>query len=737
MNKKTPPQHHSFPVLPTMLVFGVILLAGLFVLLFSDAVRQEPVLEIRPKNTFDETLHVVADIDYEPFSYVNPSGEYAGMDVELMAEVANRLGMNLDLRLVEWNEANRMLRNGQADILMNMETDSIVSDNRMIGTLPFVEKQYVAYGRESISSVAQLYGKRVLSLHRLPELMLTSDLSYMDSYATMFQALAEGNADFVICPIQVGNSFVARLGLEGVRPSYAVGHVYGSFAMLTDNMALRERINPVLRDLQAEGFLTRLDEKWVHHRYAHMGVLQIIEAKPVLGALILLLTVLLGIMAVFAWSHRKRAALTAAYTEELQEHIETVERQQEELAKEKARAEEASRAKTSFLFNMSHDIRTPMNAIIGYTNLAREKKTTETEIRGYLEKIAAAEDYLLSLINDVLEMSRIESGRLELEYAEMNLPETITESAEMIRSQMEKKQISFHVDASDVKHPIVLGDRNRLRRIMMNLLSNACNFTPEGGHVDFLLTETEASEGTASFRLSVKDTGIGMSEEFSHKIFDSFERERNSTLSGVGGTGLGLAITKAFVDRMDGTIEVFTEQGRGTEFIVTLTLKTAEQPEAAAPAEKERDFSVLTGKKLLIVDDMDVNREITAMTLQEMGFETDTAVNGQDAVDRLNAPGPGAFDLILMDIQMPVMNGYEATRAIRHLEDPALAAIPIVAVTANAFSDDVRNAFESGMDGHVAKPIDLERLMETIWDVLHEKGLLKTNGSQDSERGAE
>ncbi len=723
MKKRLAPQHHSFPVLPTMLLFGSILLVGRFVLLFSDAVRQEPGLEIRPKNTFTRTLYVVADADYEPFSYVNPNGEYVGMDVELMAEVANRLEMNLELRLEEWNEANLALREGRADILMNMETDSVVSDSRMIGTLPFVEKQYVAYGRESISSVAQLYGKRVLSLHRLPELMLTSDISYMDSYATMFRALNEGNADFVICPIQVGNSFVARQGLEGVHPSYAVGHVYGAFALMAENMELRDRINPILRDLQEEGFLDRLDEKWVHHRYAHMGVLQIIEAKPLLGALILLLTVMLGFMAVFVWFHRKRAALTAVYTEELQEHIETVERQQEELAREKARAEEASRAKTSFLFNMSHDIRTPMNAILGYTNLAREEKTTEKEMRSYLGKIASAGEYLLSLINDVLEMSRIESGKLELEYANMDLPGTVSGAADMIRGQMEEKKITFDVDVSKVQTPIVVGDRNRLRRVLMNLLSNACKFTPEGGHVEMVLTQKEISEDAAVFRLSVKDTGIGMSEEFTHKIFDSFERERTSTNSGVGGTGLGMAITKAFVDRMGGKIEIFTKQGKGTEFVLTFTLKPVHpEPESEKPAEEAKDYSELEGKRLLVVEDMDVNREIAVLTLEEMGFEVGTAVNGQDAVDQLKAAGPGVYDLVLMDVQMPVMNGYEATRTIRKLEDAALASIPIVAMTANAFSEDVQNAFDAGMNGHIAKPIDLEQMMKTIWDVLHKKG---------------
>ncbi len=722
MIKKTVPQHNSFPVLPTLLLFGTILLVGLFVLLFSDAVRKEPELEIRPKNTFTETLHVVADIDYEPFSYVNPSGEYAGMDVELMAEVANRMGMNLDLQLMEWGEANRALQEGRVDILMNMETDSVVADNHMIGTLPFVEKQYVAYGRENISSIAELYGKRVLSLHRMPELMLTSDIRYMDSYAKMFKALNEGNADFVICPIQVGNSFVARLGMEGVRPSYAVSHIYGAFALRVENVAIRDRINPILRDLQKEGFLDRLDEKWVHHRYAHMGVFQIIEAKPVLGAFILLLTVLLGIMAVFVWFHRKRAALTAAYTEELHEHIETVERQQEELAREKSRAEEASQAKTSFLFNMSHDIRTPMNAIIGYTNLARDEKTSKEDMRGYLDKIATAGEYLLSLINDVLEMRRIESGQLELDYEEMNLIDTVLGAADMIRAQMDAKQIVFNVDVSKIQTPIVIGDRNRLRRVIMNLLSNACKFTPEGGTVDLVLAQQNTSDEEAAFCLSVKDTGIGMSKEFTAKIFKSFERERTSTNSGVGGTGLGMTITKSFVDLMGGKIEIDTEQGKGTEFRVKFALRPVHrEPEPEAGTEQAKDFSLLNGKRLLVVDDMDVNREIAAMTLQEMDFEVDTAVNGQDALDKLKAAGPGVYDLILMDVQMPVMNGYEATRAIRRLEDPSLASTPIVALTANAFKEDVKNAFESGMDGHIAKPIDLENMMNTIWDVLNKK----------------
>ena len=402
------------------------------------------------------------------------------------------------------------------------------------------------------------------------------------------------------------------------------------------------------------------------------------------------------------------------------------------------RAETASRAKTDFLFNMSHDLRTPMNAIIGYTELAQRDGLSEDDMREYFGKIDSSSKHLLSLINDILEMSRIESGKMVLEPQPADLIETMREAEALFSTQMAGKDIGFSVDTSAVRDRWVMCDEARLDRVILNLISNAYKFTPGGGKVDVSLAQIcpddNGSEGPAadedirSYELRVKDTGIGMSPEFAAKLFTPFERERTSTVSGIQGTGLGLSITKSIVDLMGGSISAETEQGKGTEFIVKLSFPAAEEP--AAP-EEDIEADTSSGKepgetRLLLVEDNDINREIAMMMLKSEGYTVDTASDGKIAVEMLESAGPGRYDMVLMDIQMPVMDGYTATRTIRAMEDPGLAGIPIVAMTANAFKEDVEAAFEAGMDGHIAKPLDVDKMMNEIKRVLgSSKGMTK------------
>ena len=392
-----------------------------------------------------------------------------------------------------------------------------------------------------------------------------------------------------------------------------------------------------------------------------------------------------------------------------------------ELAKD--RAEESNQAKTTFLFNMSHDIRTPMNAIIGYTTIAGREGTTIEEMRGYLKKIDASSHHLLALINDLLDMSRIESGKMELEPVPTDLIKTFDDVRDMFATQMAEKRIDFTVDTGGITESRVLCDENRLNRVLMNLVSNAYKFTPEGGSISVTAREINADTNReiSQYQFRVKDSGIGMSPEFAERVFEAFERERNSTVSGIQGTGLGMAITKSIVDLMGGVIEVETAPGVGTEFIINVAF---DLPELSAPdvrddTESEAPAAMdFTGVKLLLVEDNFVNREIATLILQESGFVLDTAENGREAVDKVTASAPGDYDAILMDIQMPVMDGYEATRAIRGLEDPALADIPIIAMTANAFSEDKKAAEAAGMNGHIAKPIDVPSMMATLAEAL-------------------
>ena len=385
-------------------------------------------------------------------------------------------------------------------------------------------------------------------------------------------------------------------------------------------------------------------------------------------------------------------------------------------------AETANRAKSTFLSNMSHDIRTPMNAIIGFTTLAVSNIDQKEKVRDYLTKILASSNHLLSLINDVLDMSRIESGRIHLEESETNLSEVLHDLKTIVSGQIHAKQLELYMDAMDVTDEDVYCDRTRLNQVLLNLLSNAIKFTPAGGTVSVRLRQLPGTRAeTANYEIRVKDTGIGMSPEFAVKVFEPFERERTSTVSKIQGTGLGMAITKNIVGMMGGTIEVKTEKEKGTEFILVLPMRIgeaqAQQPEKdeLLPVTSE-DFR---GKHILLVEDNELNREIAVEILREYGFTVDTAENGAIGVEKIATAAPSTYDLVLMDVQMPVMNGYEATRQIRALGDPIRANILILAMTANAFDDDRRDALAAGMNGFLSKPIIVEELVHTLQKMLH------------------
>ena len=520
-----------------------------------------------------------------------------------------------------------------------------------------------------------------------------------------------------------------------------------------------------------------------------------------------------------------------------------------------AAAETANRAKSTFLSNMSHDIRTPMNAIIGFTTLALSNIDDKERVKDYLAKTLASSNHLLSLINDVLDMSRIESGKIHLEEVEVNLSDVLHDLKTIVSGQIYAKQLELYMDAMDVTDEDVYCDKTRLNQILLNLLSNAIKFTPAGGTVSVRVRQLAGPvRGCGQYEFRIKDNGIGMSPEFAKKIFEPFERERTSTVSRIQGTGLGMAITKNIVDMMGGTIEVQTAQGKGSEFIVCVPMRaqaehrpvekiteleglkalvvdddfntcdsvtkmlvkvgmraewTLSGKEAVLRArqsiemsdvyhayiidwrlpdmngievtrqirslhddtpiiiltaydwsdieveakaagvtafcskpmfmsdlretlmsalgqkltdgtqdllpEKDADFK---GKHILLVEDNELNREIAQEILWEYGFRVDTAENGAVAVEKVTTAAPGSYDLVLMDVQMPIMDGYTATRQIRALDDPALAGIPILAMTANAFDEDRRNALESGMNGFLSKPIVIGDLVQELHKIL-------------------
>ncbi len=406
---------------------------------------------------------------------------------------------------------------------------------------------------------------------------------------------------------------------------------------------------------------------------------------------------------------------------DITESKETDEKLQEQhnlLEEALVKAQRASRAKTMFLNNMSHDIRTPMNAIIGFTNLAAAHLDDRELVQDYLSKIAASSGHLLSLINDVLDMSRIESGRVTIDETVCSLPQVLQDLQSIIRADLETKGLNLCMDDGALIHPYVVCDRLRLNQVLLNILSNALKFTPAGGKISISAVERPGDTAdTAIYEFCIRDTGIGMAPEFLEHIFEPFERERTSTVSGIQGTGLGMSITKNLVELMNGRIAVESRLGQGSAFLCSFSFRLSEAPAPLSAPElscppQSADW------RILLVEDNELNQEIAMTILEEAGCAVDVASDGAEAVEKVRHSLENPYDVVLMDIQMPVMDGIEATKTIRALDDPQLARLPIVAMTANAFEEDRQRVLSAGMNGHLGKPIDVAKMFATLQSIL-------------------
>ena len=389
-------------------------------------------------------------------------------------------------------------------------------------------------------------------------------------------------------------------------------------------------------------------------------------------------------------------------------------KKQMEALKEAQNANAANIAKTTFLNHMSHDIRTPMNAIIGFTDIALKLKP-DRKVENYLKKIRQSSEYLMTLINDVLDISRIESGKLEYKPVPVDLGDMVNTVLSIARGYAENRDLIFTVSTEKLKNPYVMADELRIREVLLNIIGNAVKFTKDGGTISFAAESRPGKdEQHIIVRFRISDTGIGMSEEFQTRIFDEFSQENNGARTSYKGTGLGMAIAKRYVDIMGGKIEVSSRQGVGSTFTVEIPLLIAEH----VPAEKKeklRDDIDVRGLHVLLAEDNDLNAEIAVTLLEEKGMIVTRAADGKSALTQFCNTAPGTFELILMDIMMPEMNGYETTKAIRNMPDrPDGKKIPIIAMTANAFAEDIRAALDAGMDGHVAKPVDMGVLLSVI-----------------------
>ena len=783
------------------------------------------------------------------------TGEFTGVITDYIQFAADCLGnQELEFQLVGYDSKEAeldALKSGEIDMIFHCDqnpnlaeeyhfacTNTTWTSNLMAVT----NKQH--FNENNVNRIAVPQNK--LSLKKYLAFYYPQwEIVDCDTQEDAARLVKDGQADCFVTGISSENKYSKKYSFYSVP---LVNPVRSCFAVNSGNRSLLSILNKTIKAMPANMLAGALAMyKSSARKVTLSDFIKDNFFKVMLISSIAVAVVLLTILMLLQKARKAEAAArkAASDTQELNAKL--------QVAVEKA--ESANRAKSTFLSNMSHDIRTPMNAIIGFTTLALSNIDDTDRVKDYLGKTLASSNHLLSLINDVLDMSRIESGKIHLEEVEVNLSDVLHDLKTIVSGQIYAKQLELYMDAMDVTDEDVYCDKTRLNQILLNLLSNAIKFTPAGGTVSVRVRQLAGKvRGCGQYEFRIKDNGIGMSQEFAQKIFEPFERERTSTVSGIQGTGLGMAITKNIVDMMGGTIEVQTAQGKGTEFTVCVPMRaqTEQRPvekiteleglkalvvdddfntcdsvtkmlvkvgmraewtlsgkeavlrarqsiemsdvyhayiidwrlpdmngievtrqirslhddtpiiiltaydwsdievEAKAagvtafcakpmfmsdlretlmsalgqkPAdavqrllpEKNADFK---GKHILLVEDNELNREIAQEILREYGFLVDSAENGAVAVEKVSTAAPGSYDLVLMDVQMPIMDGYTATRKIRALDDPARAKLPILAMTANAFDEDRRNALESGMNGFLSKPIVIDDLVQELRKIL-------------------
>ena len=783
------------------------------------------------------------------------TGEFTGVITDYIQFAADCLGnQELEFQLVGYDSKEAeldALKSGEIDMIFHCDqnpnlaeeyhfacTNTTWTSNLMAVT----NKQH--FNENNVNRIAVPQNK--LSLKKYLAFYYPQwEIVDCDTQEDAARLVKDGQADCFVTGISSENKYSKKYSFYSVP---LVNPVRSCFAVNSGNRSLLSILNKTIKAMPVNMLAGALAMyKSSARKVTLSDFIKDNFFKVMLISSIAVAVVLLTILMLLQKARKAEAAArkAASDTQELNAKL--------QVAVEKA--ESANRAKSTFLSNMSHDIRTPMNAIIGFTTLALSNIDDTDRVKDYLGKTLASSNHLLSLINDVLDMSRIESGKIHLEEVEVNLSDVLHDLKTIVSGQIYAKQLEHYMDAMDVTDEDVYCDKTRLNQILLNLLSNAIKFTPAGGTVSVRVRQLAGKvRGCGQYEFRIKDNGIGMSQEFAQKIFEPFERERTSTVSGIQGTGLGMAITKNIVDMMGGTIEVQTAQGKGTEFTVCVPMRaqTEQRPvekiteleglkalvvdddfntcdsvtkmlvkvgmraewtlsgkeavlrarqsiemsdvyhayiidwrlpdmngievtrqirslhddtpiiiltaydwsdievEAKAagvtafcakpmfmsdlretlmsalgqkPAdavqrllpEKNADFK---GKHILLVEDNELNREIAQEILREYGFLVDSAENGAVAVEKVSTAAPGSYDLVLMDVQMPIMDGYTATRKIRALDDPARAKLPILAMTANAFDEDRRNALESGMNGFLSKPIVIDDLVQELRKIL-------------------
>ena len=812
-------------------------------------------------NTHD-TLRVGYLENYLPYSDTDASGHVTGLVKDVVPAIFNNLGIsNLNITYSGYKSYDEMIADVRADVidvafpvgggLYYSEENGIYQSNAVVSAS--TELVFKGEFTENTTSSFAVNENNRMQYYYIRTNFPDAEIAFYPSIDDCLHAVLDGKVSCTTLNGLRANDILKNRAYKELSMRQTTRDDERCFGVEIGNMGLLKLLNRGVNVIGAD-YAQGLSYRYTEGLRSYSLIDMILDNMATVGTILFAIAALVIIFLIHEARRRDRLVVEKeAALEELEAKNQELAKSEKALSDALVAAEHANRAKTTFLNNMSHDIRTPMNAIVGFTALAASHIDNEEQVKDYLGKIAVSSEHLLSLINDVLDMSRIESGKMTLEETDVHLPDVVHDLRTIIQSNVTSKQLELFIDTQDVVHEDIIIDKLRLNQVLLNLLSNAIKFTPSGGTISFRVIEKpSSSEGVANFEFQIKDNGIGMSEEFQKTIFEAFTREQTSTVSGIQGTGLGMAITKNIVDMMGGTITVVSEEGKGSEFTVDIPCKISgksAKPERVpeldglralvadddthtclsvcsmlreigmrpvwtnygkeavirakeavdqadefnvyiidwlmpdqngietvrqirkfigdstpiiiltaydwADIEQEakeagvtafcskplfmselrdvlakpftssvddsdqsvtpRDFS---GKRVLLVEDNEMNQMIAEMVLKDSGFEVEIASDGVEAIETMKAAPAGHFDIILMDIQMPRMDGYEATRQIRSLEDAEKANIPIVAVTANAFEEDANLALSVGMNGHLAKPYDIPKILETLNELI-------------------
>ena len=654
-------------------------------------------------------LHVLCDPTRYPYSY-NENGEMKGIIPDYFRKIADYAGISYEFLTPatrdEYIAYQKNKETTDMSIDARLDTDNYAETKEWGITAPYIKMQLARVTRRDFDGEIKVVATvDQTASNSIADAMAPGAEKLMCSTRQeMMEAVRKGKADAAFVYYYMAQAFV-NSDTTGTMTYTLLEQSTFTYRMVvssTENHALAGILTKAMYAMP-QNLVEDLAARYTTYKAAELTFVDWIRLHPVATVWVLLIFGwLLTTMAVIAMrlSARKKAQKAA-------------QEKAEEMAELAEHAQAANKAKTAFLSHMSHDMRTPMNAIMGFTGIAMKNNPSD-EVKNCLEKIDESSEHLLSLINDVLDLTRVESGKVKYNPVPTDL-KSITDSAlDITKGFLTNRDISFKIQREEAKIPNVLVDPVRLRDVLVNILSNAVKFTLDGGTITFeARCQEKGGDGYINMHYRISDTGIGMSEEFTKEVFEEFAQEDSDVRTQYHGAGLGMAIVKKYVDMMGGTILVQSKKHEGTIFTVDIPLEITDKE----CNKSDTGFSEkvnLTGVKVLLAEDNELNAEITTVQLEEFGMNVERAVDGKNAVEIFRNHPEGTFDVILMDIMMPEMNGYEATKAIRALNRPDAGIIPIIAMTANAFAEDVQRCLDAGMNAHLAKPLDIEKVKKTI-----------------------